>query len=332
VSRPSTGSVADVGGRADPAGRQGVDCAVVVVTYHSARDLPGLLASVPGAAPALSVHVTVVDNASSDGVEQAVHGHEGVSLIRSHRNLGYAGAINVALDWLPRSRWVLVLNPDLVLAPGALTEMVRTAERTGAAAVVPKLVDGSGRLARSLRREPSVLRVLGEALLGDHLPRRPGWASEIVRDPARYERGGEVEWATGAAVLLSRSVLERTGAWDDRFFLYSEETDYCRRLRRAGHRIRFEPAAVVQHRGGGSGSSPALVALLAVNRVRYFRKWHGVTATSLVWTCAVLHSLLRARRPGDRAALAALVSARARRVLPGSGAVPPVAPTRPGRS
>ncbi|MGY1699109.1 glycosyltransferase family 2 protein [Geodermatophilus sp. SYSU D00766] len=301
-----------------------VDCALVVVTYNSAVDLNSLLDSVPAAAGHVTVHTTVVDNASADDVEGVVQAHDDVRLIRSSANLGYAGAINVALAELPPSTWVLVLNPDLTLMPRAIETLVEVGTRGGADVVVPTLLDTSGRVAPSLRREPALLRGLGEALLGDHLPRRPAWSAEIVRDPGAYRHEHAVEWATGAALLLRRTAVETAGRWDTRFFLYSEETDYFRRLREAGRTIRYTPAAIARHRGGGSGSSPQLVALLVINRVRYYRKWHGAAAVGAYWLVSVLHCLLRIGKPGERSALWALISRRARAGLPG----PPHGPDR----
>ncbi|SDZ09021.1 Glycosyltransferase, GT2 family [Geodermatophilus africanus] len=301
-----------------------VECAIVVVTYNSADDLDALLTSLPEAAGEVSTHVTVVDNDSRDHIGEVVPRHPDVRLIRAAGNLGYSGGINLAAPHLPRSSWLLVLNPDLVLGFRAIERLVATATRTSAGAVVPRIEDPHGGPAHSLRREPSVLRALGEALLGDQLAGRPPWFAEIVRDPAAYEIQHDVEWATGAAVLLSRDAAAAVGDWDESFFLYSEETDYFRRLREQGHRVVYDPDVVVRHRGGGSGNSPALVALLNVNRVRYFRKWHGWTTTALFWITAVLHSLLRVTRPEERASLVALLSPARRRRLPGGarGALP----------
>ena len=112
--------------------------------------------------------------------------------------------------------------------------------------------------------------------------------------------------------------MQHVGPWDaDRFFLYSEETDYCRRIRKSGHDIRFEPRAVVVHRGAGSGTSDELHALMEVNRVRYYRKWHSAPATAAFAGITVLHNLARVRRTRNRAALQALLSVRARAALPG---------------
>ncbi|SHF74331.1 glycosyltransferase family 2 protein [Geodermatophilus nigrescens] len=295
-----------------------LDCVLVVVTYRSASDLPGLLDSVPGALGGLRAEVLVVDNASDDDVAGVVAGRPGAHLLRAGANLGYAGAINLALDRMPPARWVAVLNPDLTLAPGSLATLVACGERTGAGAVVPALLDGEGHRSASLRREPTVRRALGEALLGDLLPSRPDWAAELVRDPVDYASEHPVEWATGAVVLIRGEALSRVGHWDPRFFLYSEETDYLRRLREVGLAVWFTPAAVARHRGGGSGQSPDLVALLVVNRVRYALKWHGRPAAAAMAGVSLLHCVLRLGDPGHRRALRALLSPRSRDRLPGA--------------
>jgi GT2 family glycosyltransferase len=127
-----------------------------------------------------------------------------------------------------------------------------------------------------------------------------------------------VDWATGAALAVSVEADRAIGAWDeDRFFLYCEETDYARRLREAGWTIRYRPDAVMTHHGGGSGSGPALVALNEVNRVRYFRKYHGRPASAAFRLIVTLNAALRARRPTHRRALRALLSERSWGTLPG---------------
>ncbi|MGY1694442.1 glycosyltransferase family 2 protein [Geodermatophilus sp. SYSU D00814] len=299
-----------------------LDCVLVVVTYRSARDLPRLLDSVPAALRGLRAETLVVDNASDDEVAGVVAGRPATRLLPAGANLGYAGAINLALEQVPPARWVAVLNPDLTLAPGALAQLVACGERTGAAAVVPRLLDADGHPSPSLRREPTVRRALGEALLGDILPSRPPWSSELVRDAAAYRVEHPIEWATGAVVLLRTSAVARVGRWDPRFFLYSEETDYLRRIRAAGSSVWFTPAAVARHRGGGSGQSPDLAALLVVNRVRYARKWHGRPTAAAVWAVSLLHCTLRLGDAGHRRALAALLSRRVRHGLPGAEHAP----------
>lgn len=291
-----------------------IDCVLLVISYRSAADVDALLRSVPDAAEGLSWRAVVVNNDPSDDLRAATSGHQ-VELVQAGANLGYAGGINLGLAAAPPSRWTVFLNPDLRLGPGALAVMAATAGEESA--VVPVIRDDHA-LRPSLRREPSLLGSLGEALMGDHWPSRPSLLTEMVREPDAYRRPGTVAWATGAALLVPTGVVQHVGPWDaDRFFLYSEETDYCRRIRESGHDIRFEPRAVVVHRGAGSGTSDELHALMEVNRVRYYRKWHSAPATAAFAGITVLHNLARVRRTRNRAALQALLSVRARAALPG---------------
>lgn len=302
------------------AGQQ-ADCAVIVVTYNSAAEVGALLDSLPAAAAGLRLRVLVVDNDSADATAAVVARRPWARLVPSGANLGYAGGINVGREQVAPTRTVAILNPDLELTPGSLRRLVETAVHSGAA--VPRMLDRDGRLFPSLRREPSVSRMLGDALFGARWPARPGFLAEMVRTVAAYERPADVEWATGAALVLSATADAVVGPWDARrFFLYSEETDYCRRLREAGFTVRYLPEAVVRHHGGGSGGGPALVALGLVSRIRYFGKYHGRFATGCFAAAVAGNELLRLHRPGNRRALAALLSRRSRAALPGASTRP----------
>jgi len=260
-------------------GTSPVDIAVVVVTYNSAADIGGLIESLRPDADQLRLRVLVADNDSADDTRAIVSGHDDVVLLRTGGNLGYSGGINVALRRVGDAEAVLILNPDLRVGEGALRlllQRLRQDETLGA--VVPRMLDEDGSTYTSLRREPTLLRGLSDALLGRHWLSRPAALSEYVRDIVAYEDRRIVDWATGAAMLIRRTASDAVGAWDERFFLYSEETDFSRRLRRHGWRTLYEPDARVTHRGGGSGVSPDLVALTVVNRVRYMDKHRPRTA------------------------------------------------------
>jgi GT2 family glycosyltransferase len=131
--------------------------------------------------------------------------------------------------------------------------------------------------------------------------------SETISDPRLYERRCNAAWAAGAAMLVSAECFEAVGDWDDRrFFLYSEETDFAARVRRAGYAICYEPTARARHANGGSGRPPSLTALQAVNRVRYYEKYHGQPRASLFRAAVALRHLVRCHRSDERAALRAV--------------------------
>ena len=270
-----------------------VDLAVIIVSYRSAADLPLLIASLRNDdCPGLSVRVIVVDNDSDDGSADVAAALGDTVVIRSGGNLGYAGGINVASAYIGDADEILVLNPDLVVLPGLIQALRMRRRISGASIVVPKILDADGEVFPSLRREPGVLRLLGDTLLGRHLPARSGHLSEGLRSPSDYTSARPIHWATGAAMLVDRVTWDAVGLWDEQFFLYSEETDFFRRARDLGFTAWFEPSAVVRHRQGGSGASQELVALLMVNRVRYMMK-HQPRLAGVYRAVLVLHEQLR---------------------------------------
>jgi N-acetylglucosaminyl-diphospho-decaprenol L-rhamnosyltransferase len=294
-----------------------VHCAILIVSYNSAKYLPDLLDSVPAAASGLRTRCIVVDNHSSDETISVLQSRNDVLVVVSDRNLGYSGAINLGRSFLGQCSSVLILNPDLILEAGAICELYEALE-PGVGVAVPKLLTGDGGLCFSLRYEPSLARALGDALFGAHVPRRPKWLTDTVRDRSAYGRPLDVEWAGGAALLISSECNDAVGEWDaGRFFLYSEETDFAARARQRGYRIRYVPSASVRHEEGGSGRSPELGALLAVNRVRYFEKYHRKPATWLFRAAVALHYLLRSARGDERAALRAVMRRSSWAGLPG---------------
>lgn len=310
VRTPSTVLTAD----ASPAAThdQTVDCTVVVVTYNSADHVSALLDSLPDAAGDLQIRVVVVDNGSRDGTVELLRARRDATLIETGRNLGYAGGINVARAACGPCSSILILNPDLELEPGAIVHLYEALDSPGVGAAVPMLLNEDGSRFFTLRREPSPGRALGDALFGARFPGRAACLSETIYDAGAYHRSIDVAWAGGAALLISCDCDSTVGAWDsDRFFLYSEETDFFRRARLCGYKVRSVPTARARHVGGGSGGAPALAALLAVNRIRYYEKYHGRAISHVFRAAVVIHYLLRSRSPREREALKA-VSRRSR--------------------
>ncbi|WP_171061676.1 glycosyltransferase family 2 protein [Rhodococcus zopfii] len=291
--------------------REHADVAIVVVTFNSSRDLPRLLEDLRAATEDLSIRVIAVDNRSSDSTVELLRSHTDIVVVDAGGNLGYAGGINAGLPFTDQCDSILILNPDLSLAPGAVARMHATlGPESDVGAVVPLILDEDDAVYPSIRREPSMAGALGDALFGSHMRLRPKFLSETVHRAAEYRTPHDVDWATGAAVLLRAALVRELGAWNERFFLYSEETDYLRRVRESGRSVRFEPSAVVRHRQGGSGTSPALAALMAVNRVRYAELHHGPAYAALFRTVVALAELLRSYDPPHRRTLAIVLDRR----------------------
>lgn len=301
--------------------------AVLVVTWNSGRVIDGLLASLRPGLRGLDWRLVVADNDSADDtaarVERWAAENPGVSceVVHTGGNLGYAAGINAARAKAGEHDAALVLNPDIRLHEGAVAHMyefIDDAAPGGAGAgprtgiVVPRILDEQGDLAHSLRREPTLLRALGEAALGARAGRFAA-LGELVTDEAAYRRPAVADWATGAIMLISAACLEVCGPWDESFFLYSEETEFALRARDRGFLTRLAPQASATHIGGESRVSPELWTLLMSNRVKLYRRRHALPASVAYWGAALLREAPRAAmgQQRSRSAVKALLSMKA---------------------
>jgi GT2 family glycosyltransferase len=228
---------------------------VVVVAYGHAETLDLALAQV-----AVRVPVTVVDNSSS-GQVAAVAARHGVEYLDAEANRGFAAGVNIALERLepnPPER-VLLLNPDAVIQPEDLETLVaHAASFDRLAAVAPRLVEREGTDERVAWPFPSPWRAWLEAVgLGRFL----GFGRQFV---------------IGAVLLLDWQALREVGSFDERFFLYCEETDWQRRAADAGWRSAVCAEVVAVHAGAGTSDDPARrEALFHAAHETYIRKWFG---------------------------------------------------------
>jgi GT2 family glycosyltransferase len=294
--------------------------AVVVVTYHSERLLADLTASLGPGLDGLDWHLVVADNASTDATVDTLRRlAPTATIVEMGRNAGYAAGINAAVEAAGAFDALLVLNPDIRLAPGAGPEMLEVLRRTGAGIVVPRLEKGDGHHIPVLRREPSVLRALGDAVLGAHRAGRYPAFGELVVGDAHYTAESSADWAAGSAMLISRECWQRCGPWDESFFLYSEETDFALRARDAGLPTRLAPKALAVHLEGDSKQSPRLWAMLTQNRVRLYRRRHSLPPTAAYWGALVIREVSRSAlgNRASREAARTLLSAKRMRTQPG---------------
>jgi N-acetylglucosaminyl-diphospho-decaprenol L-rhamnosyltransferase len=289
-----------------------VTVSVIVVTFNSRGHIPGLVESIRTSPAPGRLRLVIVDNASADGTLDAVRGApptDGVELVLVDmgRNAGYAAGINAGITAAGQSDFYLLLNPDIRLRPGALQGLLAEAGASGAGIVVPRLVDFDGSLRLSMRRDPSVLRAWGEAVLGGRRAGRYPALGEMEMRAEVYEARGEPDWATGAAMLISHACSTAVGSWDESYFLYSEETDFALRARDNGFSLRYTPAAEAVHFEGDSHRSAPLYSLLVQNRVKLFRSRNGPLRTAAFRAGLLLGVLLRTGDPTRRAAALALL-------------------------
>ncbi|MBW4716980.1 glycosyltransferase [Saccharothrix obliqua] len=298
--------------------------AVVIVTYHSADVIEECLRSVAVALePVPDAEVIVVDNASTDDtVDVVARVAPDARIVARSTNDGFAAGVNAGFAAAP-DHDVLVLNPDIRLAPDAVLALRAALARPGTGIVAPNLRGADGEPHLSLRRAPNPLRALGEAVLGGTRAGRSAALGELVVDPRAYASAGTADWVTGAAWLVSRTCRAATGALEERYFLYSEETEYMLRAGDRGFAVRYEPRARAVHLGGEQSTSPVLWSMATTNRVRLVRERRGRFAAIAMWLAVLLNELLRVPREAKhRRAIGDLLRWRRWPARPGAGGGP----------
>jgi len=246
--------------------------AIVIVSYNVRAELEACLQSIVGHTEPFRTVITVVDNGSSDGTREILREHwPDVQLIEAGSNVGFARANNLGIR-ATRSEYVLLLNPDTVVPPGAIQALVRgLAANPRAAAAGPRLVDDEGFPELSFGWVISPLGELRQKMLGTLYRRR---ISSVVRIVDRWTHApGEREWLSGACLLIRRDDLERAGLLDERYSLYAEDVDLCVTLRQRGRAILFLPESEILHlRGRSAGRNPRAERLRRDSQLAFYRK------------------------------------------------------------
>lgn len=257
-------------------GTRTVDLTVVVVNWNVRDLLRCCLASIDNSH--LSLETFVVDNGSSDGSLQMVRDEfPKVRLIANQDNLGFTAANNQALAQ-SQGRYLVLLNPDAELVGDALGQMVAYLESHPDVGVLgPQLRYPDDTVQSSRRRFPTLATAFAEStIIQQWWPDNGILRRYYVSDnPENITQ--PVDWVMGACMMVRREAYEQVGGLDEGFFMYSEELDWCRRIKDAGWGVFYLPAAVVIHHEGKSSEQvvPERHIHFQSSKVRYFRKHHG---------------------------------------------------------
>ncbi|MGE3270329.1 MAG: glycosyltransferase family 2 protein [Chloroflexota bacterium] len=271
-----------------------LDVSVVIVNYKVRELLRDCLHSLEhdlGTGPGqLQGEVWVVDNASGDGsVEMVREAFPWVKLIASSWNRGYGAANNLAIRQA-RGRYVLILNPDTKLPPGALRDTIAEMEaHPDIGALGPKLIKGDGTLDRACRRsfpspEVAFYRLFGLARL---FPNHPRFARYNLLNVSE-DTALDVDSVCGAYMLLRREVVERVGMFDEAFRMYGEDLDWAYRIKEAGWRVRYHPAVTVLHLKGQSSRQRPVSSIrsfydaMRVFYDKHYAREHGAAFNRLI--------------------------------------------------
>ncbi|MBW3534809.1 MAG: glycosyltransferase family 2 protein [Gemmatimonadetes bacterium] len=286
------------------------DVSAIVVSFNTRELTLAALASVE-AQEGVRTETWVVDNASSDGTADAVRrGHPSAHLLALEENVGFGRANNLAME-RAAGRHLLLLNSDARFAePGGLRRLVDALEAEADVGVVgPRLESPAGRLEYSARRfAGSRTELLRRTPIHRVLAPRGG-PERLLGDAWPHDRRRDVDWLTGACLLVRRGVVEDAGGFDPAIFMYGEEQEWCWRVRKAGWRVVFDPFVTVVHlRGASSLERAGWRARRAVEGDRYMIRRHRGALALAAFDAArgvalatewLVHRTLDALRPSD---------------------------------
>lgn len=181
--------------------------------------------------------IIVVDNGSEDGIEEELRKQKGIIFIQTGSNLGYTGGNNIGIKHAleNEAQYLFVLNPDTEVARDTISELVKVAEKENAGIVGPKILFSDKKTIWYAGGQFDMLNVLG------------GHRGVDEKDVGQYDKMEETDYITGAAILVKKEVFARIGLFENKYFLYYEDSDFCMRAKRAGFKILYVPQAAVYH-------------------------------------------------------------------------------------
>jgi len=221
---------------------------IIIVSFNAKEFLKKCLESIYRYIDISAYEIIVVDNDSIDGSAKMVKKEfSKVELIENSKNLGFAKAVNQGIREA-KGEFIFLLNPDSEIKRGVLRKLIEFAEKNPDAGVVGvKLLNPDGSIQPSIYHFPTIFRAIKEFWFGQR-----GAYEKYA--PAGMEPV-EVDAVTGAAMLISRKTIEKVGFFDERYFMYFEDLDYCRRVRKAGLKVYYFPRAEIIHHHGKSAFS-----------------------------------------------------------------------------
>lgn len=251
------------------------DLTIIIVNWNTRQLLLDCLAALPAATGDISTESWVVDNGSSDGSVEAVQAQFPATRVIANRgNRGFAAANNQAIR-ASRSRHVLLLNSDTVPRAGSLKALVDSLDAHPEVGIAgPRLLNADGSVQLSYAAFPN----LRSELLGRNVRARRHYGPP-------QDGAYAVDWVGGACFLIRREAITVAGLLDEDYFMYTEEADWCFRVRAAGWEVCYYPAAEVVHLGGQSSrmASTHMKAELYKSKLRFFRKHYGWPRTLALW-------------------------------------------------
>jgi|SRR5579859_186152 len=269
---------------------------VIIVTWNGKKYALECIDSLHQNETAVPAEIIVVDNGSSDGTPAAIRDRfPSVKVIETHSNLGFAKANNIGMA-MSRGQYVCLVNSDVVIPAGCFEKMIEFMKANPEVGLLgPKMLSPDGGIGASVMRLPTIWNTLCSALalhrIAPHSPVLGGF--EMAGYP--YNEIDDVEVLTGWFWMVPRAALQQVGGLDERFFMYGEDIDWCKRFRQAGRRVVFFPNAEALHYGAASSGEAPIRFYVEMRRanLQYFQKHHGRIGALGYRMAIAIHELVR---------------------------------------
>jgi hypothetical protein len=256
------------------------DLSIIIVSWNVRDYLAACLDSIRANAGDLDIEVVVVDSYSGDGtVEMVRERYLWVRLLPQASNIGFTRGNNLGLR-AAQGRYLMLLNPDTEVVGDALPCMVRYLDEHPRVGVVgPHTFNSDGSTQSTCRRFPTFVTALFESTWLQPFAPRPVLTHYYARDIGDDETA-EVDWVQGSALMMRRKVYAQVGSLDEQYVMFSEEMDWCKRVRNAGFRVVYLGDARIVHHGSKSTEQVSAMSHIYFqsSKIRYFRKFHGPLA------------------------------------------------------
>lgn len=262
------------------------DLTIIIVNYNTKKLTLECLESITGEKSKLKVEIVVIDNSSKDGSVKVLREFKNTStgsqfrLIENKNNLGFSKAVNQGMK-KAKGKHVLLLNSDTKVQKGTFAKLIKFANNTGDAGVIgSRLLNSNGTVQPSCYRFPTIIKAIKQYWFN-----QKGILDKYV---PKGRKAVAVDAVVGGAFLITPNARRQVGLLDERYFMYFEDIDYCRRVWRAGMKVYYLPAAEIVHYHGESGKELADEANQWRRGIPSSKIYHGAVGhyiiNSIIWT------------------------------------------------
>lgn len=270
------------------------ELSIIIVSYNVKNHLLACLGSIAAKCHDIAHEIILVDNNSNDGsVEAAKEKYPEIKLIANNVNRGFAAANNQGYE-IAAGKYILLLNPDTDVKPGALKTVLDFMKQTPDAGLAAcRLLNDDGSLQRSVRRLPSITGNLMQALFLDRL-----FFPEYRKSFYYRDRPFRIGYPSGAFMMVRREALKGAALLNENFFMYAEEKDLASRLKHKGYNAYFVSGCEIIHHGGKSTGQTALPMFLELQRsqAKFINTYYGGTKKAMLhwsyWTVLATHCMV----------------------------------------